>query len=71
MKKESFGIVQIVLAEFFIAVVYIMARVGRDFGNYNLAFFRIFLAAFFVGLLFFVSRKYLKIAVKIFIFYAV
>ena len=64
MKKETIGINQIILSEFLIAIVYILVRFVKDFGNYNLAFFRILFAALFIGVLFVFSRKYKLAKIK-------
>jgi hypothetical protein len=39
MKFEKIGFWQLVLAEFLTAVVFILVRFVKDFGDYNLALF--------------------------------
>lgn len=58
MKKEMKGIWQVVFAQFLIGFIYVLVKLGDSFGIYNLAFFRILLAAIFLGTFFMFSRKY-------------
>ncbi len=58
MKKEFIGYWQLVLAEIFIAIPYIIARLGKDLGNSNLSFFRVFFACIFLGLFGLVFKRY-------------
>lgn len=64
MKLEKIGFWQLVIAEFLTAIVFILVRFAKDFGDYNLAFFRVFLSAIFIGFLFFISKKYKLVKLK-------
>ena len=58
MNKYNIGIIQVILSQFIVGFIYIFIKFGLPFGIYNLAFFRVFLAFIFLGLLFLFSRKY-------------
>ena len=58
MNKDNSGIVQLVLAEFFIAFSYILVRLGNSLGNENLAFFRVLFGAVFILILSIFYRKF-------------
>ena len=57
MKKESVGFLQIIVAGIIAGFIPILVRFGKNLGPYNLSFFRVFLAAIFLGLFFLVFRK--------------
>ncbi len=57
MKKESMGIIQIILASVLFGIIPIFVRYGIDFGVYNLAFFRIFASAILLGLFFMFAKS--------------
>ena len=58
MKKENIGYLQLIFAEFLIAIPYILARLGKELGNSNLSFFRVFLAFVFLGIFGLIFKKY-------------
>jgi drug/metabolite transporter (DMT)-like permease len=64
MKKERLGSLQIIISQFLIGFVYILVRLGENFGIYNLAFFRVFLSAGFILLFAFLYKKYEIVAFK-------
>ena len=64
MKSEKIGISQLVFAQVVIAFIYVIVKLSNDFGIYNLAFFRVLLACFFIGLLFIYFKKFKLVAFK-------
>jgi len=58
MKKENIGYLQLILAEFLIAIPYILARFGKELGNSSLSFFRVFFAFAFLGIFALIFKKY-------------
>ncbi|MDP3027833.1 MAG: hypothetical protein Q8N63_09090, partial [Nanoarchaeota archaeon] len=57
MKKESIGIIQIILASVLFGILPIIVRYGINFGVYNLAFFRIFASIIILCLFFMVAKS--------------
>jgi drug/metabolite transporter (DMT)-like permease len=57
MKKENLGYLQIIIASFLFGAIPIIVRFGNNLGAYNLSFFRVLAASFFLLIFFLFSKK--------------
>lgn len=64
MESNTKGVLEIIIAEFLVSLNYILARFGKEMGNYFLAFSRVFLSFLFTGILFLFSKKYKLVPFK-------
>ncbi len=57
MKSENVGFLQIIIASFLFGIIPIFVRYSENFGVYNLAFYRVFLSALFLGFFFIFTKN--------------
>lgn len=64
MKKETVGIIEILIASMLFGFIPILVRLGKNLGAYNLSFFRILAATVCIYIFFMFTKKFLLVPFK-------